>query len=179
MSNRNRPNIRKFPVKTGKNDLLKQAVNGIADDMVRSFNEMISAKLDALNWAVDQLPKVLAEAGLPALRFEIADGLYPFLLSGFSDIDDETEEDSDFQGMYPCFTADEDVPAGVQQYDLLLVVNDDEESGEEGSRRIDALLARVGTDGSVHLFDGEDWVDMEDMLEDDEDEDVEDDDYPF
>lgn len=177
MSNRNRPNIRKFPVKPGKNDLLKQAVNGIADDMVRSFNEMISAKMDALNWAIDQLPKVLEEASLPPLRFEIADGLYPFLLSGFSDIDDE-EEDTDFQGMYPCFTADEDVPAGVQQYDLLLVVNDDEDSDEEGSRRIDALLARIGTDGSVQLFDGEDWVDMDEMIED-EDDDEDDDDFPF
>ena len=84
MSNRNRPNIRKFPVKPGKNDLLKQAVNGIADDMVRSFNEMISAKMDALNWAIDQLPKVLEEASLPPLRFEIADGLYPFLLRIFA-----------------------------------------------------------------------------------------------
>ena len=73
---------------------------------------------------------------------------------------------------------DEDVPAGVQQDDLLLVVNDDEDSDEEGSRRIDALLARIGTDGSVQLFDGEDWVDMDDMIED-EDDDEDDDDFPF
>ena len=181
MSNRNRGNIRKFPVKAGSNDLLKQTVNGIADDMVRSFNEMISAKMDAIGWAIDQLPRMLSEAGLPAMRFEIADGLYPFLLSGFSDVDEDEETDEDdFQGMYPCFTADEDVPVGVQQYDVLLVVNEDEEDNTEGSHRIDVLLARIGVDGTVCLFDGEDWVDMDEMLEfEDDDEDDDDDDLPF
>ena len=181
MSNRNRTNIRKFPAKAAKYDVLKQAVNGIADDMVSSFSEMISAKTDALSWAIDQLPQMLEAAGLPQMQFDIGPGLLPFLLSGFADIDDEDSDEDDllsFEGMYPCFTAEEESGSGDEEYDLVLIVNEDEEVEEEGSRRIDAFLTRVGEDGSMYLFDGESWNDMEDMLED-EDETFDDDDFPF
>ena len=182
MSNRNRTNIRKFPAKAARYDVLKQAVNGIADDMVSSFSEMISAKTDALSWAIDQLPKMLEAAGLPQMQFDIGPGLLPFLLSGFADIEDDEDTDEEdpfaFDGMYPCFTAEEESGSGDEQYDLVLSVNEDEEEEEEGSRRIDAFLTRVGEDGSMYLFDGESWNNMEDMLED-EDDIFDDDDLPF
>ena len=179
MSNRNKGNIRKFPEKTDKLALLKKEINGVADDLVSTFSEMVSAKMDALNWAIDQLPKMLAEAGLPEMRFEPSEGLYPFLLSGFSDVIDEDNDDTDsvFQGLYPCFTADDELPAGVEQYILLLVVNADDESDEEASHRIDALLGRVMNDGATSIFDGEAWVGVDDMLEFEDDDDE--DDGPF
>ena len=169
MGNRNRGTIRKFPVKKGKLDQLHSMVSTVADEIVSSFNEMISSKVDALNWAIDQLPEMERAAGIADVTFTVADGIFPFLLSGFTDLDDEEEdEDEDeFGGLYPCFSADEDLPAGIEEYILLLAVSEDED-GEEGSHRIDAFLARRESEGDLFVFDGEDWVAIEEMVEEDE-----------
>ena len=179
MGNRNKlhgGNITKFPWKTGKFSHLKISVRDLGEEIIGSFREMIHSKTDALNWAVDQLPSLLEAAGLSDLSFDIAPGLIPFFLNGFSSMtedDSEDEEmfpDDDFGGTFPCFIAEDNLPDGVARYILLLVVDaetgeENEEPTEEGEHRIDLFLTREDEDGAVYCFDGEGWQEMEDLFE--------------
>ena len=157
--------IRKYHYKTGSYESLTQEINDMADDMIDSFKEMIKAKTGALQWAIGELPMMLETAGLPRLRFSMADGLYPFLLEGFIDAGDDDEENSDFEGLYPCFIAEN---ADGSQISLALSVNQDEDDDDADAKHIEAFLMRFDADGNTALFDGEDWNNFADLLEYDE-----------
>ena len=158
--------IRKYHDKTADYESLIREIKDMTEDMIDSFKEMIKAKTSALEWAIGELPTMLESAGLPRLRFSMADGLYPFLLEGFTETDDDEEDNSELEGLYPCFIAEEEVDGS--QIALALSVNDDEDDDDEGTKQIGAFLMRFDSDGNTALFDGEEWSDLADLIEDDD-----------
>ena len=145
---------------------IKRTIDGIADDIIESFDKMMKAKAEALKQATDALPNLLKEAGLPEMHFEISPGLYYFMLTGFADSFDEEDASARFRskGLFPCLTASADSDADVLQYDLVVTAGDGKDSDTE------TFLTKIGRKGDVLLFNGEEWVDLSETI-DDEDED--------